>query len=69
MVAVVSFCLVSLTLYVYVCCVCVCLFGVFFTLYVRIESIESIDRSVGRSVVPSRPSTRRRRVRDDDGAG
>ena len=56
MVAVVSFCLVSLTLYVYVCCVCVCLFGVFFTLYVRIESIESIEsvgRSVGRSAVPS----------------
>ena len=35
---------------------CECLFGVFFTLYVRIESIESIEsvgRSVGRSAVPS----------------
>ena len=51
MVAVVSFCLVSLTLYVYVC-VYVCLVF-FFTLYVRIESIESIGRSVGRSAVPS----------------
>ena len=54
MVAVVSFCLVSLTLYVYVC-VYVCLVF-FFTLYVRIESIESIEsigRSVGRSAVPS----------------
>ena len=50
MVAVVSFCLVSLTLYVYVC-VNVCLVF-FFTLYVRIESIESIE-SVGRSAVPS----------------
>ena len=57
MVAVVSFCLVSLTLYVYVC-VNVCLVF-FFTLYVRIESIESIE-SVGRSAVPSRRPVPRR---------